>query len=154
MRLSTDKRIPFDASVDDMWSAMCDVGSFQRWWPWLDSFQADALAVGETWRCDVRAPLRYHVRFTLKFVVVVPATHLECSLRGDITGGAWIDLEERGEHCDVWIRSEIYPASPFLKTLTRVLYPVALAGHDAVIANGARQFQQRALTPGASGTTT
>ena len=153
MRLSMDKRIPFDASVDEVWAAMSDVGSYQRWWPWLEEFQADTLAVGETWRCDVKAPLRYHVRFTLKFIVVVPATHIECSLRGDIGGGAWIDVEEQGDKCDIWIRSEIYPESTFLKSLTRLLYPVALAGHDAVIANGARQFQQRALTPGASDTT-
>ena len=155
MQLRTDKRVPFDASVDEVWAAMCNVGSYQQWWPWLEEFHADALAVGETWRCDIRAPLRYHVRFTLKFIVVVPATHIECSLRGDISGGAWIDLEERGDKSDVWIRSEIAPASPFLKTLTRVLYPVALAGHDAVIASGARQFQERALaSAGASDTST
>ena len=91
MQLRTDKRVPFDASVDEVWAAMCNVGSYQQWWPWLEEFHADALAVGETWRCDIRAPLRYHVRFTLKFIVVVPATHIECSLRGDISGGAWID---------------------------------------------------------------
>ncbi len=145
MRLSTDKRLPFDATVDEVWAAMGDVGSYQKWWPWLHSFEAEELAVGEIWRCDIVAPLRYHVAFSLKFDVVVPATHLECSLRGDITGGAWIDLEQRGEQCDLWIRSELAPASTFLRALTRVLYPVALAGHDAIINSGARQFQERAL---------
>jgi uncharacterized protein YndB with AHSA1/START domain len=145
MRLVTDKRLPFAASVDEVWAAMCDVGSYQQWWPWLQTFEAEGLAVGEIWRCDIVAPLRYHVAFTLKFDVVVPATHIECSLRGDITGGAWIDLEERNEQSDVWIRSELAPASTFLRALTRVLYPVALAGHDAVINNGAKQFQERAL---------
>lgn len=154
MQLVTDKRLPFDASVDEVWAAMSDVGSYQTWWPWLHAFEADTLAPGAIWRCDIVAPLRYHVAFTLKFDVVVPATHIECSLRGDITGGAWIDLEERGDASDLWIRSELAPASQFLRLLTRVLYPVALAGHDAVINNGARQFQERALTPGARDTTT
>ncbi len=145
MELTTDRRLPFDASVDRVWAAMCDVGSYQQWWPWLQTFEADALDTGEIWRCVVVAPLRYTVSFTLKFDAVMPGHHVETSLRGDITGGAWIDLEQRGDECDVWIRSELAPASPFLRALTRVVYPVAKAGHDAVIGNGARQFQARAL---------
>lgn len=154
MQLVTDKRLPFDASVDNVWAAMADVGAYQTWWPWLRSFDADALEAGAIWRCEIVAPLRYTVAFSLKFDVVVPATHVECSLRGDITGGAWIDLEERGDASDVWIRSQLAPASLFLRRLTRFLYPIALAGHNAVIDNGAKQFQQRALTPGVSDTTT
>jgi hypothetical protein len=125
------------------------VHSYQSWWPWLQTFEADALAAGEIWRGVIVAPLRYTVGFTLKFDAVMPGHHVEASLRGDITGGAWIDLEERGEGCDLWIRSQLAPASPFLKALTRILYPIAKAGHDAVITNGARQFQERALSANA-----
>ncbi len=145
MHLSTDKRLPFDADVAEVWTAMSKVEAYQGWWPWLAEFDADALATGEIWKCKIVAPLRYTVAFTLKFDVVVPETHVEASLRGDITGGAWIDLEERGDACDVWIRSQLAPSSPFLKMLSTVLYPIAKAGHDAVIENGAKQFQDRAL---------
>lgn len=145
MRISTDRRLPFDAAVPRVWDAMADVDSYRQWWPWLRTFDAHALAVGEIWNCAVRAPLGYTVAFTLKFDVVVPEQHVEASLRGDIVGGAWIDLEERGGASDVWIRSELAPASPFLRRLSRFVYPVARAGHDAIISNGARQFQERAL---------
>jgi len=145
MHLATDKRLPFDSDVSAVWMAMANVGAYQQWWPWLRTFDANALATGEIWKCEIVAPLRYTVAFTLKFDVVVPETHVEASLRGDITGGAWIDLEERGEASDLWIRSQLAPASPFLRMLSRVLYPVAKAGHDAVIENGAKQFQDRAL---------
>lgn len=154
MQLSTDRRLAFDAPASAVWGAMADVDSYQSWWPWLRTFEANALAVGEIWRCEIVAPLRYTVAFTLKFDVVVAPFHIEASMRGDIVGGAWIDVEERGERCDVWIRSEIFPASRFLRGLTRVLYPVAKSGHDAIITSGAKQFQERALTPGVADTTT
>jgi hypothetical protein len=154
MQLSTDRRIAFDASADAVWSAMCDVGSYQSWWPWLRTFDANALEVGQIWRCEIVAPLRYTVAFTLKFDVVAAPFHIEASLRGDILGGAWIDVEERGEQSDVWIRSEIFPASRFLRALTRFAYPIARSGHDAIITSGARQFERRALaTAGAADTT-
>jgi uncharacterized protein YndB with AHSA1/START domain len=145
MHLATDQRLPFDADVASVWNAMGKVDAYQQWWPWLRTFEANALAVGEIWKCVIVAPLRYTVSFTLKFDVVVPEQHIETSLRGDIAGGAWIDLEERGDESDVWIRSTLAPTSPFLKMLSRVFYPVAKSGHDAIINQGAKQFQERAL---------
>lgn len=145
MHLTTDKRLPFDADVAEVWTAMSKVEAYQGWWPWLEEFDANRLAAGEIWKCKIRSPLRYTVAFTLKFDVVVPETHIEASLRGDIVGGAWIDLEDRGGHTDIWIRSQLSPHSRFLKTLTAVLYPVAKYGHDAIIAIGAKQFEEKAL---------
>lgn len=145
MQLHTDRRIAFDAPADAVWAAMTDVTAYRSWWPWLRTFEADALATGEIWRCEIVAPLRYTVAFTLKFDVVAAPFHVETSLRGDILGGAWIDVEDRGAQSDVWIRSEIFPSSRFLRGLTRFAYPIAKSGHDAIITSGARQFQQRAL---------
>lgn len=155
MQLSTDRRLPFDAPAAEVWAAMGDVDSYQSWWPWLRTFQARALGVGEIWKCEIVSPLRYTVAFTLKFDVVAAPFHIEASMRGDIVGGAWIDVEERGDQCDVWIRSEIFPASTFLQRLTKFAYPIAKWGHDTVITRGAHQFQAKALSSsGASGTTT
>lgn len=155
MQLSTDRRVAFDAPADRVWAAMANVDAYQSWWPWLRAFDANALAVGEIWRCEVVAPLRYTVAFSLKFDVVAAPFHIEASIRGDILGGAWIDVEERGQHSDVWIRSELVPASTFLRRLTKFAHPIAKAGHDAVITKGAKQFQARALArTGASDTTT
>lgn len=124
---------------------MTDVTSYQRWWPWLRSFEAATLAVDEVWRCSVKAPLGYSLSFSLKFEVVVPEHHIEASVRGDILGGAWIDLEERGAASDVWVRSMFVPASPFLQRLSKFAPPVARLGHDLLLRQGARQFNERAL---------
>ena len=72
MHLATDQRLPFDSDVASVWNAMAKVDAYQQWWPWLRTFEADALAVGEIWKCVIVAPLRYTVSFTLKFDVVVP----------------------------------------------------------------------------------
>ena len=38
---------------------------YQRWWPWLREFEATGLTAGDEWRCRVRPPLPYTVRFTI-----------------------------------------------------------------------------------------
>lgn len=145
VHIETDRRYPFDGDVGAVWAAMAGVGSYEQWWPWLTEFDANALAVNEVWKCSVRAPLGYKVAFSLKFDVVVPEHHIEASVRGDIIGGAWIDLLERGEATDVWIRSMLIPVAPFLKRLSSAAPPVARFGHNWILRTGARQFNAKAL---------
>ena len=143
--MSTDQRFDFDGDVAAVWNALCDVDSYQRWWPWLTEFDARGVAVDEVWKCRVKTLLGYSVSFSLKFDVVVPEHHIEASVRGDILGGAWIDLEERGDKSDVWVRSMFVPASPFLERLSKFAPPLARFGHNWILKTGARQFNEKAL---------
>lgn len=149
MHIETDRRFPFDGDVGAVWSAMANVGSYEQWWPWLKDFDASELGVDQIWNCTVRAPLGYKVSFSLKFDVVVPEHHIEASVRGDIIGGAWIDLLENGDATDVWVRSMLIPVAPFLKRLSSTAPPIARFGHNWILRSGARQFNARAMTAAA-----
>jgi hypothetical protein len=146
VNIVTDQRLAMPADAETVWAAMSNVDAYTTWWPWLVEFDGAPIAVGSIWNCAVQPPLRYRVAFSIKFDVVVPSTHIEASVRGDIVGGAWIDLEPTGNGCDIWIRSGLAPRSQLLRVLSAAMQPVAKWGHDWIISTGAAQFQERALS--------
>ena len=76
MEVRSDRRFRFDAAPPAFWAAIGSVDDYPRWWPWLRSFEARALAPGDEWRCTVKPPLPYVVRFTIHLdEVVVERAH-------------------------------------------------------------------------------
>src|SRR5689334_17247421 len=66
MDVRSERRFRFDATPTALWAALDSVDDYSRWWPWLHHFDARALAAGEEWRCTVKPPLPYVVRFTIR----------------------------------------------------------------------------------------
>jgi hypothetical protein len=145
VELVTHKALHFAYPRDVVWAAMGDVGSYQRWWPWLRSFDASRLATDAIWRCAVRPPLGYTVTFSIAFTRVIEGSLAEARVSGDICGGAELTLTDVDGGCDVVVRSDLEPESRFLRMLSKTVPPVARYGHDWVLSTGARQFEQRAL---------
>ena len=67
MEVRSERRFEFDAAPPALWAALGSVDDYPRWWPWLRRFEARALAPGEEWRCTVKPPLPYVVRFAIRF---------------------------------------------------------------------------------------
>lgn len=154
MELVTHKTLHFAHRRDEVWRAMADVGSYPGWWPWLKSFDADALRAGSQWRCSVSPPLPYTVTFAIAFHEVVDCERVVASVTGDITGTAELALTDAGDACDVVVRSDLAPRSPFLRLLAVTVPPVVRYGHDWILSTGAKQFEARALTFDVGDTTT
>ncbi len=124
---------------------MADVESYQRWWPWLRSFEAVELERGDVWRCSVSPPLPYTVTFDISFDDVFPEERIIASVSGDIVGMAELEITDNDTGCDVVVRSDLQPRSAFLRLLAKTLPPVVRYGHDWILATGATQFEARAL---------
>ena len=65
VELVSERSWCFGAPPDVVWAALAATGDYPTWWPWLTAFDADGLVAGGRWRCTVRPPLPYSVRFAL-----------------------------------------------------------------------------------------
>ena len=148
MEIRSNRRYWFEATPEAVWSTLGATGEYRRWWPWLRTFEADAMAAGEHWRCTVRPPLPYSVSFTIELQTITPPTTLVARVRGDIAGTARIDLAPLEGGCDVQLTSALAARGRALRVLTAAARPVARFGHDWILDTGARQFAARALDNG------
>jgi len=145
VEVRSERRFEFDAAPPALWTALSSVGDYPRWWPWLRSFDARALAQGEEWRCTVKPPLPYVVRFTIRFDEVEVERRIDATVRGDIEGPAQLLIEPSGAGSAVTLTSSLRPTNSVLKAAAIVGRPLVRYGHDWVLDIGAGQFASRAL---------
>jgi Polyketide cyclase / dehydrase and lipid transport len=127
-----------------LWEQISDVTAYQRWWPWLRSFDGSGLARGDVWCCAVRPPLRYTVRFTVTLNEVLAHRLVSAVIDGDICGRARLEIVAAARGSEVRLISALRPDTRLLRAITAVARPVARHGHDWVLDCGARQFTERA----------
>jgi uncharacterized protein YndB with AHSA1/START domain len=145
VRIGSDHRFAFAADPVTVWRAMAAVDQYRSWWPWLRRFEATELRAGERWRCEVRPPLPYTVRFVVVLEEVEAPHRIRSSVEGDIVGRADLALEEQGAGSELRLQSALEPANALLRRLGLLARPLAQYGHDWVITTGARQFERAAL---------
>jgi hypothetical protein len=145
MEVRSDRRFHFDADPARFWSAIGSVEDYPRWWPWLRSFEAKGMVQGDEWRCTVKPPLPYVVRFTIHLEEVDPEVRVRARVSGDIEGTALLDVEPDGDGCAVQLVSALQPTNAVLKVMATFGRPLARFGHDWVLDIGAGQFASRAL---------
>ena len=146
MELVSDRCYRFAIDPDGLWSALDSTGDYQRWWPWLRAFDADGLVTDGLWRCAVRPPLPYTLRFTIHLVEVDPPRRITARLSGDIAGVAQIEIAPSADGCAVRLTSTLAPSSRAFAVVATVARPIVRRGHDWVLDTGAAQFAARALT--------
>jgi hypothetical protein len=164
----SDRRYRFAADRWSVWTTIGSVQEYRAWWPWLRRFEANGLAVGDVWVCQIQPPVPYALRFTVTVEQVDAPSLVVAAVDGDVRGTARLDLEDddpaddptngpvagvevgptdgRGGGCRVRLRSTLVPANRTLRTVARLSRPVAQFGHAWVIDTGARQFEDRALS--------
>jgi uncharacterized protein YndB with AHSA1/START domain len=132
---------------ETVWGLISEVGDYPRWWSWLRACDADALAAGEEWRCEVQPPLPYPLRFRVLIDEVKSARLVQARVEGDVVGDATLELQESDEGCMASLRSSLAPGNSALRLMSRFAAPLARYGHDWVLDSGARQFIARAVRP-------
>ena len=133
------------ARPEQVWCALAATGEYRRWWPWLTAFEADGLVAGGQWRCTVRPPLPYSLRFTVHLDEVVPPALVTAHVTGDIAGDARVDLADHDEGTQVRLASVLTPTNPAFAIIAAVARPIVQRGHDWVLDTGARQFARHAV---------
>lgn len=145
MTVDSDRTFAVGADRERVWKAFAQVDDYQRWWPWLRSFEADALAEGSVWHCAVQPPVPYRLRFTIQIDSVVECEHVAATISGDIEGTARLDLRPVGTDTEIRLVASLTPRRPVVRVVERVLPPLARYGHDWVLDTGVRQFGEEAL---------
>lgn len=144
--MRSDRTYRFDSEPVALWNAISRVDQYRRWWPWLRSFEAGGLEPGDRWRCTVRPPLPYALRFTISLTDVVHPERIAAAVEGDIEGEASVLLRASGTGgCEVRLRSSLEPHRGVLRRVTVAAPWLARFGHDWVLDTGLRQFRREAL---------
>ena len=144
MEVRSDREYRFPFEPDALWSALSATSDYQRWWPWLREFEARGLVAGDRWRCTVKPPLPYSLRFTIELIDVVPVTTLSATISGDIAGRARIDIEPDDGGSRLHLTSTLAPSNRAFAVIATVARPVVKRGHDWVLDTGAAQFAEHA----------
>jgi len=145
VEVRSERRFEFDAAPPALWAVLGSVEDYPRWWPWLRRFDARALAPGELWRCTVKPPLPYVVRFTIRFDEVEVERRIDAVVGGDIEGPAQLLIEPSAGGSAVTLTSSLRPTHTVLKAAALLGRPLVRYGHDWVLDIGAGQFASRAL---------
>lgn len=150
--IRSDRWDPLAAPVATVWEHLKDVGAYQAWWPWLRSFDADALRPGAVWRCVVVPLVPRPMRFRLTLTEVVARRTVAAEVDGDIRGEARFDLHPDGGGSQVHLVSSLEAGSAELRFLSALARPVARRSHDWVIDTGLRQLRDHVVAAARRGT--
>lgn len=152
MKITSDRRFRFRGDAERVWIALGATDQYRRWWPWLRRFEARGLVTGDSWRCEVKPPLPYALRFTVDLDEVVAPRSIAATIAGDIGGTARLVLAQHDDVCEIRLTSELAPRSRTFGVLAALARPLVQRGHDWVLDTGAAQFaaavvaaEQRAL---------
>ena len=93
MEVRSDRTFAFPVGPAALWAALTSVDRYRSWWPWLRRFDGVSFVEGAHWRCAVRAPFGYPVRFEVVLDEVVAGRSAAAVVAGDIAGHARLDVE-------------------------------------------------------------
>ena len=147
MEVRSDRRFRFDVEPQAVWDAIGQIESYREWWPWLVEFEARGLQPGDVWRCAVRPPLPYTVRFAIELLELAEPHLVTAQLTGDISGTARLEIQPAGTGSDLRLTSALGPNGRAFRLFATTARPIARYGHDWILDTGAAQFAKRALTP-------
>ena len=150
MEVRSDRTFAFPVGSADLWTALTSVDRYRSWWPWLRRFDGESFVAGARWRCAVRAPLGYPVRFDVVLEDVVAGRSAAAVVTGDIAGHARLDMEADGGGSQLRLVSTLTSERWLLRALARLAPPVARFGHDRLLDKGVRQFRSQAITGSAT----
>ena len=152
MEVRSDRTFAFTVGPAELWSALTGVEHYRSWWPWLRHFDGASFVEGARWRCAVRAPLGYPVRFEVALSDVVPGRSAVAEVTGDIAGHARLDVRPTdgggggGGGSELRLQATLASKRWMLRAIARLAPPVARFGHNRLLSTGVRQFRERAFS--------
>jgi hypothetical protein len=144
VQLGRDRSYSFPMRPDALWSALADTSNYQSWWPSLTDLDADRLVAGAVWRCTIRPPLPFPLRFTIHLDDVVRPTLVTAHISGDIAGTARLDVAPHGTGCDVQLTSTLAPSNRTLAMIETLARPIIRRAYNWMLDTGASQFLKSA----------
>ena len=144
-RFQFDRTFQFDATADELWSAIADTRSYPLIWSWLDEFESGPLVEGTRASFRVRPPLPYRLRFAVTLDEVRAPELVRGRVSGDAAGEASLVVLSTDSGSAARLSWDLEVVRPSLARAAPLLRPLMVAGHDAVVAMGVRQFRRRAL---------
>jgi Polyketide cyclase / dehydrase and lipid transport len=146
VELGGDRSYRFPIMPDALWTVLAETGDYRGWWPWLTHLEADGLVAGAQWRCTLRPPLPFELRFAIHLDDVVRPRLVTAHISGDIAGTSRLDVTPNGGGCDVQLVSTLAPSRRTLEVIEPLVRPIIRRAHNWVLDTGARQFLGRAIT--------
>ena len=141
--LRTDRAYPLDDPPAVVWQALEQVDGYQRWWPWLQRFDAHVLSEGARWTARIRVPVPWSLRIELELHDVRAPTSVRAVVTGDVEGTAALTVEPAEMGSVIRVRSELAPRHRLLQVLHQGVPSVSRRMHDHVIDTAFRQFADR-----------
>jgi hypothetical protein len=145
IELGRDRSYWFPMLPDALWLALADTGNYRSWWPSLTDLDADRLITGTVWRCTIRPPLPFALRFAIHLDDVVRPTLVTAHISGDIAGTARLAVAPHGNGCDVQLTSTLAPSNPTLEMIETLARPIIRQAYNWMLDTGARQFLRNAI---------
>jgi uncharacterized protein YndB with AHSA1/START domain len=140
-----DRRFAFGVPPEHLWAVLMETDRYRTWWTWLRRFEAEGLRAGTVADCEVRAPLPYSLRFTVRIDEVVPYERVTTTVTGDLDGPAGLDLRRTADGCEARLWWEVELRVPLLRRAASVARPAMAWAHDRIVDSGIDQFRRRAL---------
>ena len=125
--------------------ALAETGDYQSWWPSLTDLDADRLVAGAVWRCTIRPPLPFPLRFTIHLDHVVRPTLVTAHISGGIAGTARLHVAPHGTGCDVQLTSTLAPSNRTLAMIETLARPIIRRAYNWMLDTGAREFLSSAV---------
>jgi hypothetical protein len=141
----SDRRHRFPVGAEQLWDAVVRVQDYRTWWPWIGGLDDAAFAEGQRWRCLVRPPLPYVLRFDLVLEEVQRPRFVTATIDGDLAGHAALDIVPAPGGSELRLVSALRPANGAMRAVARVAPALVAFGHDWVLDTGLRQFRARAF---------
>lgn len=145
VELGRDRSYWFPMLPDALWSALAETGDYRCWWPSLTDLEADGLVAGAVWRCTIRPPLPFALRFAIHLDDVVRPTLVTAHISGDIAGTARLDVAPHGKGSDVQLTSTLAPSNRTLGMIETLARPIIRRAYNRMLDTGARQFLRSAI---------
>lgn len=125
----------FDATPDELWTALAKTHLFEQWWPWMKDVRltGEPLTEGSTIDFMVDPPVPYKLTISVLVTEVDPARYISGDVRGDLSGRAHLSFEAREQGTDAEVHWDVEMANRAIRQVIRFARPVLMwAQHWAV----------------------
>lgn len=132
----------------EIWNALEDTASFERWWPWLREFslEGDSLRPGAVMHGLVVPPLPYRMRVDVELVRCERPSLIDALVRRDLEGDAQLRLAAEGAGTRAKVAWRVEMMQRPMRMASRVAHPLLRRGHDWVVDVTVASFRRRIET--------
>lgn len=131
------------AERESIWDALVDFQQWPQWWPALkkvvETIHGDPQGIGQRANAVWQGPLGYSLEMSIEAVERVEPDFLRGVASGDVVGEGLWRLEAKDDGwTSVAFNWDVRATKRWMVALAPVARPVFVAGHDKVMAEGAR----------------